>query len=160
MDTKKAKQAVDLAIDILGGRGRFTIGNVADEALPVVSYDRLSISDQRYALRSLLKHEALHQCNARLPDETRERALENLPSELWPIFEKLRRTITVGPGGLRQLSVLITIKDLDDALAMMGVLRGIVAIGEQTLIDLRDLLRARGLNSISEIIEGRKGQAA
>ncbi len=154
MNTKKAKQAIVLAIDTLGCRGRFTIGDVADEALRLIKYEQLCIADQRGALRSLIKDEARRQCTAPLTDDVREETLEGLPPELWPIFERLHRTITVAPGGYRVLSVAAKLNDLDDSIRMMDALRDTVDTGRQSLVDARDLLRARGPNSLREIIEG------
>ena len=155
MNTKKAKQAILLAIDTLGGRGRFTVGEVAEEALHIIKYDHLSITDQRDALCSLIKSEARRQCTAPLTDDVREEILESLPDELWPIFERMHRTTTVAPGGYRALSVAATLSDIEDAIRMMDALRKTVDTGRQSLVDVRDLLRARGLNSIREIIEGK-----
>ena len=154
MNTKKAKQAITLAIDTLAGRSRFRIRDVAEEALPLIKYEQLSIADQHEALYGFIKHEAHRQCTALITGDVREEFLETLPPELWPIFENLRRTITVAPGGYRVLSIPASPKDIDDAIFMMDALRDTVETGRQSLVAHRDLLRKRRVNSLRELIEG------
>jgi len=159
MDTKKAKQVVALALDVCGGRGRFTLRDVAEDAYRRVKYDDLSQTDQREVMISYLMGEARSQAKAPLRQDFKEDAIRKLPAEYWPIVEKLTRTIYVaGTGGAAYhvMTSTATVDDWNSFLGMADVMAQRARSARNTGRNIRNLLLSEGKTTLHELLTGKK----
>ncbi len=160
METKKAKQAVTLALDLCGQRGRFTKRDVAEEAHVLVKWDNLSLADRREALMLFLIKEAAYQMKAKLSTDIKDHLLTNVPPEIYPIFERLPKCICVSPkGGSTPFYVFTLYADEEDWGGFIGtieVMEQKMASAKQVARDALALLKERGAGTIYEAITGQK----
>lgn len=160
METKKAKQAVTLALDLCGQRGRFTKREVAEEAHLLVKWDGLSLADRREALISFLMKEAGYQMKAKLSVDIKDHFINDVPAEVYPIFDRLPKCICVSPrGGAMPFYVFSVYADEEDwhgFIATIDMMQSKLKGAKQTALDALFLLEDKRAGTIYEVITGRK----
>ncbi len=162
METKKAKQAVTLALDTCGMRGRFTKRDVAEAAARDIKWDSLSLSDKHSAMVAWLMLEARGQMKAPLRDEIKKELLASVPKSAYPVLERLTKTICVSPDGGRSsyhvLSVYASEEDWDDFEQLGATLERKAATARRAAKNTKALLRKHGVDSLYELMSGKPVQ--
>ena len=159
METLKTKERIRLELDACGMRGRFTIRDVAEQVLPSLDLNKLSLSDQRDAAMLFLSREIRAQMKAPLRDEVKDVYLKRLPQDCWPVIDGLTKTICVSSGGAGAYHVLTwnaTRQDWEDNLLMADVMAKRARTAKHTAREIRDLLEARGAMTLKELMTGEK----
>ena len=158
METKKAKQAVTLALDACGMRGRFTKRDVAEEAHQMIKWEGLSEGDRRAALIGYLVKEAGNQMKVPLRSEIKERFLANVPEQAFPILDRLNKTICVSPGGGPSPYYVLTLyaseEDWVGFLETIDVMQQKLTNAKSAARDAMALLKERNVGTIYELVTG------
>ena len=162
METKKAKQAVTLALDTWGMRGRFTKRDVAEAAARDIKWESLCLSDQHDAMVAWLMLEARGQMKAPLRGEIKKELLANVPESVYPVLERLTKTICVSPAGgrgsLHVLSVYASEEDWDDFELLGATMERKAAAARRAAKNTKALLRKHRVGSLYELMSGKAVQ--
>lgn len=159
METRKAKKAIMLALDVCGGRGRFSKRSVAIEAHRMVKYEDLSLADQTEAMINFYMREATNQMRVRLGMDAKA-YLANIPNDVAPIMERLPKAICVTPRGGAAPEFVFAIyanpEDLRNYRDTIKIMREKLRGADHAVVAAIRLLEERGAGSIYEIITGQK----
>lgn len=156
MQSKPLRQAVDLALDVLGMQGPVTRREVAQYVLRSTTDNDWSVGDEQEARLAFIQNEVAAHMSESHSDQFIEQYLMHVPEKFRPVLRGLPRFICISPRGGREAQHVMTFRATKEHWAANFELKDRIVEATRLSRDesrvVHDLLAANGADSLFDLL--------
>jgi len=162
MKSKKLKQAINLALDVMGMKGPVTRRAVAEEVMARTNDKYWSARDERTARVNYLISEIAAAMNQPHGEHIFEAYDVDLPREYWRKISKLPRFICISPrGGAKArhvMTLFATVRHWEANFELKDAIAEATAMSRDESADMMRILRSEEAANLHSVLTGGKGE--